>query len=74
MYTSRPVTSRPAIPVRLTAEEVERFDRLAEAVSARVGGMKVSRSELMRMLFARGLPLVEAEYGIKAPRARKGKG
>ena len=60
--------SRPAIPVRLTAEEVERFDRLAEAVSKRVNGLRVSRSELMRMLFARGLPVLEAEFGIKGKR------
>lgn len=60
------------IPVRLTPEDLARFDGLAEALSDRVGGLKVSRSELMRMVFQRGIPVLEAELGA-APKASKGK-
>jgi hypothetical protein len=60
------------IPVRLTPEDVERFDRLAAQLSSRVGGLKVSRSELMRMVFQRGIPVLEAELGA-APKSSKGR-
>lgn len=51
------------IPVRLTPEDLERFDQLAAMLSERAGGLKVSRSELMRMVFQRGIPVLEAELG-----------
>jgi hypothetical protein len=53
------------IPVRLTQEDVDRFDRLVDVLAARSGGMKLPRSEVMRASMERGLPVLEAE--VNAP-------
>ncbi len=50
---------------------IARFDRIAETLSARAHGVRVSRSEVMRMTFDRGLPLLEAELGIGEKPKRK---
>lgn len=64
-----------SIPVRLPAADLERFEVLAAALSARAGGLRVSRSELMRLIFARGVAVLEAELDAtpEAPK-RKAKG
>lgn len=53
------------IPVRLTQEDVDRFDRLVDVLAGRSGGMKLPRSEVMRASMERGLPVLEAE--VNAP-------
>lgn len=58
------VANAPTIPIRVDVAMLARFDHIAETLSERAHGIRVSRSEVMRMAFDRGLPLLETEIGI----------
>jgi hypothetical protein len=66
------MAGRPIICTRLPPEFVERLDATAAALSKRVSGVEVARAAVLRLAAERGLPLLEAEAGIKPPkRGRK---
>lgn len=51
------------LPVRLEDDLVERLDALAELLTERAAGVKVSRSAAMRAALERGLEALEGELG-----------
>lgn len=51
----------PAIPLRIDDETLARLERLERLYTARLGGVKVSRSEVVRRAMTRGLDALEAE-------------
>ena len=50
--------------VRLEPELVERLDRLAEAMSKQLAGVKVTRTQALRMAVEIGLEQAEAKFGF----------
>jgi hypothetical protein len=61
----------PAIPLRIDEETLERLARLERLFAARLGGVKVSRSEVVRRVIGRGLDLLEAEEDWSALPAKE---
>lgn len=59
---SNMVKTQP-IGVRVLHERIARIDALAGAMASKVG-VDVNRSDVVNALILRGLPLLEAEYGI----------
>jgi predicted transcriptional regulator len=58
------------IPLRLEEDLVQRLDSLADALSKRTVGVKVTRSAAMRAALERGLDSLEAEVGKPARRPK----
>ena len=64
---------------RVTPSAIPRLDRIAAALTARVPGSKLRRSDALRAAIERGVEVLEAELGIAhdaplqtAPQGRKG--
>lgn len=55
--------------VRLEAEQIARLDKVAAALEKRVPGVKVSRSDAIRVATERGLLSFEAELRLPSPEA-----
>lgn len=51
----------PQIPVRFNPEVVARIDALIPLIARKVEGLKVTRSDVFRLVVDRGLPILEAE-------------
>lgn len=68
-YSSRMVTQNYS--VRLEPEIVTRLDRLAEAMSRELAGVKVNRTQTLRMAIELGLAQAESKFGIT--RAKRSK-
>lgn len=45
---------------------LERLDRVAEAMSTAAGGIKVTRSDVIRAAIEAGLPALEQRFGLTA--------
>jgi hypothetical protein len=66
-----PMRKRP-LAVNFAEDQIARFDRIAEALSARAAGTDVTRSDAIRAAAERGATLLEAELGlIKKPKSKK---
>jgi len=65
------VTAR-TIPIRLEEDLIERLDALAQELTERAAGAKVSRTAAMRVALERGLEVIESDMGL-AGRRRKPK-
>jgi predicted transcriptional regulator len=59
------------IPIRLDESTIQRLDQLAEALTTRAQGAKVSRTAAMRVAVERGLDVLEAELDVPKPKRRK---
>jgi hypothetical protein len=55
---------RPPLAVLFSDEQIERFDRIAEALSARAAGTKITRSDAIRASADRGAAALETELGL----------
>lgn len=60
------------LPVRLEEELISRLDELAEALTRKAAGVKVTRASAIRVALERGLDALHAELG--EPRRTKPKG
>ncbi|MEZ4230897.1 MAG: hypothetical protein R3B89_17110 [Polyangiaceae bacterium] len=49
---------RSPLAVRLTPEQIRELDRIAAELSKRAGGVRVSRSAVIRMAIERGMRLL----------------
>lgn len=49
------------VPLRFDPDVIDRVDALAALLSERAKGLKVTRTEVFRLVVDRGLPLLEAE-------------
>lgn len=58
------VTAR-TLPIRLDETTIHRLDVVADALTVRAAGVKVSRSGAMRAAIERGLGALEAELAIQ---------
>ena len=56
--------------IRFPPELIARFERIAETLSERNAGMKVTRSDAVRMAAERGATSLEEELGIKPPKPK----
>lgn len=61
---------KDVLSVRLEPELIERLDAVAELLSARAGGAKISRSNALNVVAARGLEAFEAEMTAKPKKKR----
>lgn len=69
--TVYPMPEKP-LAVRFTEEQIARFDRIAEKLSARAAGTKVTRSDAIRAAAEQGAALLEAELGLtKRPKPKR---
>ena len=57
--------------VRASADDVDRLDRLAQALSDRTPGLSVNRSAAARAAILRGLDALEVELGVAAKKRAK---
>lgn len=66
------MTERP-LAIRLSDELIERLDRIADELSTRAAGARVSRSQAIRAGIERGVAGLEAELGLttKKPKRKK---
>lgn len=53
-------SARP-LAIKMTGQQIDRFDRLAQNLSARAAGSRISRSEAIRVAADRGATLLESE-------------
>jgi hypothetical protein len=65
-----PMPGRP-LAVLFTEEQIVRFDQIAEALSERAAGTRVTRSDAIRAAAERGAAALEAELGIKRPKPKR---
>lgn len=73
VYNEHEMTELP-ISVRLSAEAVERLDRIAAALSDRAAGAPMNRSSVVRVAVGRGIDALEAELGLsKRPKPKRSK-
>jgi predicted DNA-binding protein len=63
MYNNVDV-SKELVGFRLEADQIERLDKLAGALSKRSANVSVSRSSAARAALERGISELEKEYGI----------
>ncbi|MCC6523373.1 MAG: hypothetical protein IT373_11975 [Polyangiaceae bacterium] len=63
------MTEKP-LAIRFDVETIERLDRLAENMSKRSGGVRVTRSDVVRVAVTRGLDALEAEFA-ENPKRKK---
>lgn len=63
------MTERP-LAIRLSDELIERLDRIADELSTRAAGARVSRSQAIRAGIERGVLALEAELGLTSKRKR----
>jgi hypothetical protein len=68
--TVYPMPEKP-LAVRFTEEQVARFDRIAEKLSALAAGTRVTRSDAIRAAAERGAALLEAELRLTKPKRPK---
>ncbi len=66
MDSSRTSTLPKTQSVRLDDAMLQRVDAVARALSLRTLGVRVSRSEALRIILARGLEVVEYECHVVA--------
>ena len=59
------------LSVKVDDEFVTRVDLLAEEMSARAGGAKVTRSNAMRVALVRGVEVLEAEFSMKKSKPKR---
>ncbi len=61
------------VGVRFTAAELERLDRLGDAMRTAMPGFAVNRATVIRSAVATGLDYLEEEYGLakRQPRRQK---
>lgn len=59
------------LAIRLTDALIERLDRIAESLSERAAGTRISRSQAIRAAIERGVADLEGELGIVKPKTRK---
>jgi hypothetical protein len=64
------MTEKP-IAIRFTDEMLARFERVAEMLAVRAAGTRITRSDAIRAAAERGLGELEAELGIKRPKAKR---
>jgi predicted transcriptional regulator len=64
------MTGKPT-PIRLDDEIIGRVDRVAAGLAERASGVRVSRSEAMRVALEQGLRQLEHELEITVPKNRK---
>jgi hypothetical protein len=64
------MADRP-IPVRLEEDIIERLDRIAEALTARAVGARVSRASAMRVALERGVSSIETELGLSRAKPKR---
>jgi predicted transcriptional regulator len=58
------------LPIRFEDTYVNRIDTLAEALTTRAAGAKVSRTAVMRLAIERGLEALEAEVVGPKPKRK----
>ena len=61
----------PTLSVKVSDEFVARVDRLAEEMSTRAGGAKVTRSNAMRVALERGMEVLEGEFAMKKAKPKR---
>jgi hypothetical protein len=59
------------LAVRFSDDQIARADRVAEALSVRAAGTRVTRSDAIRAAFDRGLEALEAELSLTKKPKRK---
>ena len=64
------MTDKP-IAIRLDEEILSRLDRLSEALTGRVAGARLTRTDAHRVALLRGLESLEEELGLKAKRPKR---
>lgn len=64
-------TETTAITVRIDNEIVEAIDELAELLSARASGLRVTRSDALRVAAKRGAEVLRAEHSTIATTKKK---
>lgn len=66
------ISQMPKRPLAVQFEEAQiaRFDRIAERLSARAAGTKVTRSDAIRAAAERGAAVLEGELGLTKPKRR----
>lgn len=57
--------------VRLEPELVARLDRVAAAMSRQLAGVKVSRTQAIRMALETGLAQAEERFGVAKPKRKR---
>jgi predicted transcriptional regulator len=62
--------ARPTIPLRLDPDCIELADALAARMTDAAGGIKITRSEVLRRAVERGLVVLEKEFPAKRSRKR----
>jgi hypothetical protein len=58
------------LPIRFENAYVDRIDALADALTARAAGARVSRTAVMRLAIERGLEALEAEVVGPKPKRK----
>lgn len=61
---------RTQLAIRLSDEDARRIDRIAEVLTERAAGAKITRSSAYRQALLRGIPALEAELGITQPKGK----
>lgn len=57
--------------IRLEPELVARLDRLAEAMSRQLAGVKISRTQALKAAVELGLAQAEGQFGITKPKRKR---
>ncbi|MFW6087879.1 MAG: hypothetical protein ACODAG_11785 [Myxococcota bacterium] len=66
------MTETRPIPVRLEDEAIARLDAMVDEMRRRTAGARISRSEVLRMVVDRGIPVLERELGASKKRKKRG--
>lgn len=60
------------IPLRIEQATLDRLDRIAEALSERAAGVRVTRADASRIALDRGAEALEKELGLsRAPKRKR---
>ena len=58
--------------IRLDPSQRDRLERLADAMTARLGGAEVPTSMAIRAALGRGIEVLEQEFGVASKTAKRG--
>lgn len=60
-------------PIRIEEDVIQRLDAIAAAMTERAAGVKVARSNVIRLALERGMAVLEEDLGMGPSRTKKPK-